>query len=243
MSRRGHRAAASCAWARPPRAGPGHTGAECRGRALAELNAAPRRVDARARASTPGAASRGERATPHRSGLLRGEGPSTPGWGRASQGGDGRVGAAMSRAGEPGRAAGWDMPGRRAEPGERPARGRPRRGGHAAAAPQREKGAREGSAPRRAGCHCHAPRPRRASAPGRGRCCVGTGVGEEGGRGRHGRAPRPHHGGRRGNAELHEHEEEGGTGKKGAREGSWWGEDDGAGGSEGQGRLRGGCGR
>jgi hypothetical protein len=114
--------------------------------------------------------------------------------------------------------------------------------------------ARGGAAPRRAGRHGRAhgmlgrlgraPGPRRASALGRGWGCVGTGVGEEGGgRGRHGREPRPHHGGRRGNAELREHEEKGGTGKKGAREGSLRGKDDGASGSEGQGRLQGGCGR
>jgi hypothetical protein len=51
--------------------------------------------------------------------------------------------AAASRAGEPGRAAGWDTPGRRADPRERPAGGRPW-------APQRETRAREGE-PRHAG--------------------------------------------------------------------------------------------
>jgi hypothetical protein len=162
--------------------------------------------------------------------------------------------ATTSRAGEPGRAAGWDTSGRHADPRERPAGSRPRRGGHATSAPQRKTRAREGE-PRHAGRVATAARMARqaALAARRGRAgrarragggaAQGRGLGKKGGRGRHGREPRPHRGGRRGNAELHEHEEEGETGKKGAGEGSQRGEDDGASGSEGQGWLQGGCGR
>jgi hypothetical protein len=140
--------------------------------------------------------------------------------------------------------------------------GAPRAGTRRAAAPIRasalpgagrvraaagNESAQGGAAPRRAGRHGRAhgtlgrlgraPGPRWASAPGRGRGCAGIGVGEEGGArppwpraeatprrapGQR-RAPRTHGGG--------------GTGNKGAGEGSPPGEDDGASGSEGQGRL------
>jgi hypothetical protein len=238
----------------PPRAAPGQgrheqgqatLGPSAGGRALAELKVAPRRADAHTRASTPGAASRGGRATPRRSGLLRGEGPSTPGQGRARRGGGGRAGRArrgLGHAGPPrrvgrapcrGQAASRRTCRGRAAVGNGSARGEPRHAGRGATA---ARTARQAALATRRG---HAGRARRA----RGGATQGPGLRKKGGRGRHGRAPRPHRGRRRGNAELHEHEEEGETGKKGAGEGSPRGEDDGAGSSEGQGWLRGGCGR